>query len=103
MASTDTNWQVKTFTYIFLNFMSTDTNWQVKTFTYIFLNFMSNCIPNDIKRLVPCDPPWITKPIKTLLNRKNRLFKKHKKHGHKIVDKDRLNMFHMECQLKLPN
>ena len=52
----------------------TDANWQVKTFTDIFLNIMSNFIPNEIKRFVPRDPPWITKPIKTLLNRKNIYF-----------------------------
>ena len=55
--------------------LNTDTNWQVKTFTEIFLNIMSNYIPNETKRFVPRDPPWITKPIKTILNRKNMLFK----------------------------
>merc|ERR1712059_151976 len=55
--------------------LNTDINWQVNAFTEIFLNIMSNFIPNETKRFVPRDPPWITKPIKTLLNRKNRLFK----------------------------
>ena len=55
--------------------LSMDTNWQVKTFTEIFLNIMSNYIPNETKRCVPRDPPWITKPIKTMLNKKNRLSK----------------------------
>ena len=50
--------------------LNTDTNWQVKTFTDIFLNVMSNFIPNETKRFVPRDPTWITKPIKTLLNKK---------------------------------
>ena len=54
--------------------INTDPNWQVKTFTEIFLNIMSNLIPNETKRFVPRDPPWITKPLKTMLNRKNRLF-----------------------------
>ena len=49
---------------------TTDPNWQVKTFTEIFLNIMSNLIPNEIKKFVPRDPPWITKPLKTMLNRK---------------------------------
>ena len=40
----------------------------------------------------------ITKPIKTLLNRKNRQFKNYQKHGYKLVDKDMLNIFRMECQ-----
>ena len=26
-------------------------------------------VPNEIKRFVPRDPPWITKPLKTMLNR----------------------------------
>ena len=75
--------------------LNTNTNWQVKTFTGIFLNIMSNFIPNETKRLVPPDPPWITKP--TLLNRKNRLFNNYKK-GYKKEDKDRLDIFRMECQ-----
>ena len=54
--------------------LNMDIDWQVKTFTEIFLNIMSNYIPNETKRFVPRDPPWITKPIKTMLNRKNRLF-----------------------------
>ena len=55
--------------------LNMDTNWQVKTLTEIFLNVMSDFIPNETKWFIPCDPPWITKPIKTMLNRKNRLFK----------------------------
>ena len=55
--------------------LNTDTNCQVKTFTEIFLNIMSNYIPNETKKFIPRDPPWITKPIKTMLNRKNRLLK----------------------------
>ena len=78
--------------------LNTDTNWQVKTFTSIFLNIMSNFIPNETKRFVPRDSPWITKTIKTLLNKKNRLFNNYKKYGYKKEDKDRLDTFRMECQ-----
>ena len=78
--------------------LNSDTNWQVKTFTDIFLNIMSNFIPNETKWFVSRDPPWITKLLKTLLNRKNRLFKSYKKHGYKIEDKDRLDAFRKECQ-----
>ena len=28
---------------------------------------MANFIPNEIKKIVPRDPPWITKPLKTML------------------------------------
>ena len=56
-----------------------DPNWQVKTLTEIFLNVMENFIPNEDKKFVPRYPPWITKPLMTMLNRKNRLFKNYKK------------------------
>ena len=39
---------------------------------------MSNFIPNETKKFVPRDPPWITKPLKTMLNRKNRFFESYK-------------------------
>ena len=78
--------------------LNTDPNWQVKTFTDIFFNIMSNFIPNEIKRFVPRDPPWITKSLKTLLNKKNRLFKNYKSHGYKAEDKTRLDAFRIECQ-----
>ena len=76
----------------------TDPNWQVKTFTHIFLNIMSNFIPKGIKRFVPRDPPWISEPLKTMPNRKIRLFKNYKKHCYKAVDKVRLEEFRHECQ-----
>ena len=41
----------------------------------MFKNIMANFIPNEIKRIIPPDPPWITEPLKTMLNRKNRFFK----------------------------
>ena len=78
--------------------MNTDPNWQVKTFAYTFLNIMSNFIPNETKRFVPRNPPWITKPFKTMLNRKIRLFNNYKGHGSKAEDKVRLDAFRIECQ-----
>ena len=78
--------------------LNTDPNWQVKTFTDIFLNIMTNFIPNETKRFVPRDPPWITKPLKTMLNRKNRLFKDYKNHGYKVEDKVKLDTLRIECQ-----
>ena len=78
--------------------INNDPNWQVKTFTDIFLNIMSNFIPSETERFVPRDSPWITKPLKTLLNKKNRLFKYYKKHGYKYEDKVRLEAFRIECQ-----
>ena len=69
-------------------------------FTDILLNIMSNFIPNETKRFVPRLPPWITKPLKAMLNKKNRLFKNYKKHRYKedYKDKVRLDAFRIECQ-----
>ena len=78
--------------------LNPDPNWQVKTFTDIFLNIMLNFIPNEIKLNSPCDPPWITKHLNTLLRKKNRLYKNYKRHGYKADDKIRLDAFRIECQ-----
>ena len=78
--------------------INTNPNWQVKTFNSIFLNIMSQFIPNETKRFVPRDPPWITKSLKCMLNRKNRLFKNYKKHSYKEEDNVRLHVFRIECQ-----
>ena len=59
---------------------------------------MSNFIPSEIKRIVPRDPSWITKPLKAMLNRKNRFFINYKRHGYKPEDKIRLDNFRKECQ-----
>ena len=64
---------------------------------------MANFIPNEIKRIVPRDAPRITKPLKTMLNRKNRLFKNNKRHGYTPVDKVRLDNFRKECQEAVEN
>ena len=34
-----------------------DPNWQVESFTKIFLNIISNFIPNEIKNVIPAYPP----------------------------------------------
>ena len=64
---------------------------------------MENFIPNEIKRIIPRDPPWITKPLKTMLNRKNRFFKNYKRHGYKLEDKVRLHNFRKVCQDAVEN
>ena len=48
--------------------------------------------------MIPRDPPWITKPLKTMLNRKNRLYKSYKRNGYKEDDKVRLDTFYTECR-----
>ena len=62
-------------------------NWQANTFTEIILNIMSNFTKREI---VPREPPWFTKPLKYMLNRKNRLFKNYKRYGYREDDKLRL-------------
>ena len=64
---------------------------------------MSIFIPNETKRFVPRNPPWITKPLKTMLNRKNRLYKSYKRHGYKDDDKVRIDAFRSECQQEVEN
>ena len=59
---------------------------------------MSTFIPNEIKGFVPRDPPWMTNSLKTMRNRKNRLFKNYKKHRYKEEDKVRLEVFPIECK-----
>ena len=53
-----------------LSFDELHTKWQVRTFTDTFINIMSNFISNETKRFVPRNPPRITKPLETMLNRK---------------------------------
>ena len=66
---------------------------------------MSNFVPNETKRFVPRDPPWINKPLKRMLNRKNRLYKNYKG----IVTEKRtklgwiLFVANVNWQLKMPN
>ena len=78
--------------------VNTDPNWQVKTFIDIFLNLISNFVPNETKGFVPRNPPWISRPLKTMLNRENRLFNNYKRHGYKEEDKVKLRAFRIECQ-----
>ena len=59
---------------------------------------MSNFVPHETKRITSRDLPWITKALKTMLIRKNRLFKNFKRHGYQETDKIRLDNFRKECQ-----
>ena len=82
---------------------NSDTNWQAKTFTEIILNIMTNFIPNETIIVKPRNPPWITKPIKTMLNKQSRLFQNFKKHGYRADDKSRLDIFRQECKKAIDN
>ena len=79
--------------------LNRDPNWQVKTFTDIILNIMANFVPHETRNIIPRDSPWITRQLKTMLNRKNRLYKNFKRHGYKEDDRLRLDVFRAECQI----
>ena len=67
------------------------------------MNILSNFVPNESKRFVPRDPPWITKPLKSMINRKNRIYKSCKIHGYRYEDKVRHDTFRIECQQAVEN
>ena len=75
-----------------------DINWQVESFTKIVLNIMSNFIPNEIKLINSRDPPWLSKPLRIMLNKQKRLYKNFKRHGYKAEDKTRVDSFSEECK-----
>ena len=75
-----------------------DPNWQVESFTQIILNIMTNFIPNEIKTINPREPPWLNKPLKSMLKKQNRLYQNFKKHGYKNDDRLRLDIFSEECK-----
>ena len=83
--------------------LNKDPNWQVKSFTNILYNIICNFVPNEIKHITPRDPPWLTKTVKTLLKRKNRLYNNYKKHGYKLHDRIRLDHFREECKNAIEN
>ena len=78
--------------------LNSNPDWQVKEFNKTFLNIMSNFIPNEIRKILPRDNPWITKPLKTMIRKKNRLYNSYKKHGFRHDDKVKLDNFRAECQ-----
>ena len=80
---------------------SNDVNWQVNSFTKIISNIMSNFIPNELKKINPREPPWITKAIKNILSKQHRLYKNFRKHGFKPEDKLRVDLFREECKITI--
>ena len=64
---------------------------------------MTNFIPNETIIVEARNHPWITKPIKTMLNKQGRLFKNFKKHGYKADDKSRLDLFRDKCKKAVDN
>lgn len=60
-------------------FSSGDLNENVDKFYAILFNIFQNCVPLERNRNIKSVPPWYTKELITLKNRKNRLWKKHLK------------------------
>ena len=58
---------------------------------------MNNFIPNKVKRFNHRVPRWITKQLKSKLNKKNRLYRNYKRYGYKAEDRVRLEAFREEC------
>ena len=56
-------------------------NEQVKFLNEVLLNIYSNFIPNKVKTIRPCQAPWITKPVKNFLRKKNRAYKNFVRRG----------------------
>ena len=81
--------------------LNEDINWQVKSFTEIVWNIMTNFVPNELKRMVPRDPPWIHKELKSKLNRKNRFYKQYVKRGYREEDKKHLESLRMDCKTSI--
>jgi len=90
-AMTDFNWRQHFSTNM-------DPNWQVESFTKIFIQIFSNFVPHEIKKIMPREPPWITKPLKIMLSKQHRLYKNFRRHGFKPTDKLRVDAFRDECQ-----
>ena len=79
--------------------INTDPNWQVKTFHETFINIMSNFIPNEVKKCIPRDPPWINKSLKTLLRKKDRLYRNNKNMA--ITNMTKLDSRHFEMIINM--
>ena len=62
---------------------------------------MSNFVPNKKIKIVPGDPPWISKSLKNMLNKQNRLFKNYKRHGYKPDDKNRVDNFRKKIEMAI--
>lgn len=72
-------------------------------FNETIINVMSNFLPYAPKRFSPRDSPWINKELVNKLRKKNRSYKKYKRHGYRDEDKERLNTFREECLIRLGN
>ena len=65
------------------------------------MNIMSNFVPNKMVTSKPNVPQWISRHIINMMRRQNKLYKKYKKNGFNIDDKERVDKFREECLLAI--
>ena len=78
-----------------LNGCKDDPSSQVKLLNETILNVMSNFVPNKITSFKPSEPEWISRKIKNMLRKQNRMYKKNKNNGFR--DKATLDICRKEC------
>ena len=64
---------------------------------------MSNLIPNKVTTFKPSEPEWISRKIKNMLRKQNRMYKKYKQNGFREVDKATLDLCRKECDEEIEN
>ena len=74
-----------------------DPNIQVNLLNQCILNIMSNYVPNEVKKICPREPEWLTWNVKSMLRKQNRIYRKYKNNGYKNEDKIILDRFRNEC------
>ena len=72
-------------------------NAQVDVLNKTIMNIMSNFVPNKMVTSKPNVPQWISRHIINMMRRQNKLYKKYKKNGFNIDDKERVDKFREEC------
>ena len=80
---------------------NTDPDSQVDILNSTLLNIMSNFVPIFKVNVKPNAPKWITRDIKNLMRRQNKLYKKYKRNGFIPDDKVRVVTFRNECFLAI--
>ena len=80
-----------------LNQLKDEPTLQVNLLNETILNIMSNFVPNKTITIKPSEPEWISREIKSMLTKQNRIYKKYKKNGFRKVDRVPLDLCRKEC------
>lgn len=80
-------------------------NCQVELLNKTILNIMSNFVPSKITKIKPFESKWLTRNIKNMLRKQNRLYRKYKRNGFKNDEKEIVDRFreNVPGKLKIPN